>query len=48
MRTHHTLHYLHGLILGPFKEVDLRKDLLSGVGGEASINPKEGDTPTQP
>lgn len=32
------------LVLGPFFSVDLEKDFLVDVGGEANIEPKEGDT----
>jgi len=34
------------LILGPFFPDDLHKDFLADAGGEASIEPKEGDTVT--
>jgi len=34
------------LVLGPFFPDDLGKDFLSDTGGEASIEPKEGDTVT--
>ncbi|MBC8228014.1 carboxypeptidase regulatory-like domain-containing protein, partial [bacterium] len=36
------------LILGPFFPDDLSTDFLADVGGEASIEPKEGDTATTP
>lgn len=32
------------LVLGPFFPDDLEKDFLVDVGGEANIEPKEGDT----
>jgi hypothetical protein len=34
------------LVLGPFFPDDLDKDFLAGVGGEANVNPKAGDTVT--
>ena len=34
------------LLLGPFFPKDLEKDFLASVGGEADVNPKEGDTVT--
>ncbi|MBM3242027.1 hypothetical protein FJZ31_37625, partial [Candidatus Poribacteria bacterium] len=34
------------LVLGPFFPNDLAYDFLTGVGGEAKIEPKEGDTIT--
>ncbi|MCH8291533.1 hypothetical protein IH992_10585, partial [Candidatus Poribacteria bacterium] len=34
------------LVLGPFFPDDLETDFLADVGGEANINPKEGDTVT--
>ncbi|MBI1929598.1 hypothetical protein HYR99_35795, partial [Candidatus Poribacteria bacterium] len=32
------------LVLGPFFPNNLDTDFLSNVGGEANVNPKEGDT----
>jgi DNA-binding NtrC family response regulator/ligand-binding sensor domain-containing protein len=32
------------LVLGPFFPDDLERDFLAGTGGEANINPREGDT----
>ena len=34
------------LVLGPFFPDDLDTDFLASVGGEANVNPKEGDTVT--
>ena len=34
------------LVLGPFPGRDLETDFLAGVGGEAKVRPKEGDTVT--
>ncbi|MCZ6677620.1 MAG: carboxypeptidase-like regulatory domain-containing protein, partial [Candidatus Poribacteria bacterium] len=39
-------HIKEWLVLGPFFPGDLDNDFLADVGGEANVNPKEGDTVT--